>query len=71
MPPNGAGIELPAARDLTMSKPTAARPRRVPMRAAGNWRGPARPRRRPVSSDVLLGRRERTDRDVIPVRISE
>jgi hypothetical protein len=43
LPPNGHGIELPAARDLTMDRPTAARPCRLPMRAAGGWRPPAHP----------------------------
>src|SRR5262245_49976060 len=42
-PPNGPGIELPAARDLTMGQPAAARACRLPMRAAGGWGAPARP----------------------------
>src|SRR5262245_15850252 len=42
-PPNGLGIELPAARDLTTVQPTAARPCPLPMRAADGWGAPAHP----------------------------
>src|SRR5262245_36665543 len=52
--PNGPGIELPAARDLTMDRPTAARACRLPMRAAGGWSAWQAPVWRPVSSNALL-----------------
>src|SRR5262245_36394110 len=53
--PNGPGIELPAARDLTPGGPTAARACRLPMRAAGGWGAPA-PRGARRSAPALLGR---------------
>src|SRR5262245_4971676 len=53
LPPNGPGIELPAARDLTTVQPTAARPCPLPMRAAGGWGRPRAPR---GAAAVLGGR---------------
>src|SRR5262245_6680278 len=56
VPPNGPGIELPAARDLTVvnRRPPACVAYRCGRPAAGA--PPRTPGRRPVSSNALLGR---------------
>src|SRR5262245_63949405 len=56
MRPNGPGIELPAARDLTVvaGRPPARVAYRCGRPAAGA--PPRTPGRRPVSSNALLGR---------------
>jgi hypothetical protein len=64
MRPNGPGIELPAARECTKDRPTAARRVAYPARAAGGWRASQAPGWRPVSSNALLGGHLLQDRDV-------
>src|SRR5262245_17398250 len=56
LPPSGPGIELPAARDLTVVKRRP--PARVVYRCGRPAAGapPHTPGRRPVSSNALLGR---------------